>query len=322
MVNKGEARKLNTICEVSFEPNPKFGEDAYTYYTGKGFNMIGVFDGCGGLGGQTYSRYDGVTGAWIASRALCFRTYYWTSGYTPSPDSDPKRELTRRFKAQLDELLESAKADVSVIGSMVRAFPSTARIAILDYANASGPSCRFLWAGDSRGYLLMPDGLKQITVDDIETVNAGGKAVPLDPFENLYEDAPLKNLISAGKDISLNERVVPVILPAIVLVATDGMFSYLPTPMNFETLLLNTMANSHSVSEWCEKIRDRIKDIASDDATLVLSPVGFTDFAAVKKAYAKRREAIAHYDEFAEKHRGDMNALRDEWNKYKTTYLI
>ena len=61
-----------------------------------------------------------------------------------------------------------------------------------------------------------------------------------DPFESLYRDRPLSALISADAPVALSLRRLRVPKPCVLLVATDGAFGCLPTPMEFEMLLLNT----------------------------------------------------------------------------------
>ena len=90
--------------------------------------------------------------------------------------------------------------------------------------------------------MLNAEGLHQCTRDHL-------RGDP-DPFESLYRDRPLSALISADAPVALSLRRLRVPKPCVLLVATDGAFGCLPTPMEFEMLLLNTLRASADWGGW------------------------------------------------------------------------
>ena len=74
-------------------------------------------------------------------------------------------------------------------GNLMKEFPSTLSLVLIAPWKSNALVTEFIWAGDSRGYILDSSGLHQVTVDDIANTDA---------LENLSEDAPMKNVISAS----------------------------------------------------------------------------------------------------------------------------
>ena len=82
-------------------------------------------------------------------------------------------------------------------GNLMKEFPSTLSLVLIAPWKSNALVTEFIWAGDSRGYILDSSGLHQVTVDDIANTDA---------LENLSEDAPMKNVISASHPYVLNRR--------------------------------------------------------------------------------------------------------------------
>ena len=104
---------------------------------------------------------------------------------------------------------------------MQRSLPTTLCAAIAGGPSFASDLC-FLWAGDSRGYVLDAEGLHQCTRDHL-------RGDP-DPFESLYRDRPLSALISADAPVALSLRRLRVPKPCVLLVATDGAFGWRTSP--------------------------------------------------------------------------------------------
>ena len=134
----------------------------------------------------------------------------------------------------------------------------------------------FLWAGDSRGYVLDEDGLHQITTDDIDGEDA---------MSNLSNDGVLKNVASLANDYEIHTRHIILKKPSVVFCATDGCFGYLSTPMEFEDMLLETLLLSESPNQWKQMLYDKIGLYAGDDYTMSLLAVGFNDFANFERSF-------------------------------------
>ena len=56
---------------------PGKGEDSWCHAFNERAGLIGVFDGCGGLGSRAYPSLSGRTGAYVASRTASGAVYDW-----------------------------------------------------------------------------------------------------------------------------------------------------------------------------------------------------------------------------------------------------
>ena len=156
-------------------------------------------------------------------------------------------------------------------------------------------------------------GLRQYTRDHVR-----GET---DAFETLYRDAPLSNLLCADKLGRIQCRRVKLNRPGIVLVATDGVYSSLPTPMEVEMLLLDTLKAAGSMKEWERRMQKRVAANAQDDATLLLLPVGFENFEQIKAVILPRRAILQkQFITPVRRHRGDVHYAREKWLQYKPGY--
>ena len=110
-------------------------------------------------------------------------------------------------------------------------------------------------------------------------------------------------------------------LPSVVIVATDGAYGSLPTPMEFEMLLLNTLLSSRSWMGWEKKMMHQLQKIAQDDATVLMQPCGVTDIEALKTMLAPRREALQRrFITPVRRRRGDVAYARKKWMEYRLEY--
>lgn len=279
------------------------GEDDFYYASKDGATVAAVFDGCGGIGARRYRNYRGKTGAYISSRAVSGGVKAWferTGG---------EEEALRGY---IDRALRicTAHADKSggLRGNLQKSFPTTA---VVTRSAAAGDllETTFFWAGDSRGYLLPPEGLRQITRDDVSDADA---------LENLTGDGVLTNVVSASAPFRLHRWRTQTRLPTMLLAATDGCFAYLKSPMEFEFLLLDTLQNAQSPAAWREQLRLALREYAGDDFTLCIASYGFGSFENMKKAYRPRRTALD---------RDCIRALKDGtegvaalWQRYRPDY--
>lgn len=226
-------------------------------------------------------------------------------------------QLCRELGGELESLFRSfaqkhCPAASRIVGSMQRSLPTTLCAAI-----ASGPSFAsdlcFLWAGDSRGFVLDASGLHQCTRDHL-------RGDP-DPFESLYRDRPLSALICADAPVRLSLRRLRVSKPCVLVVATDGAFGCLPTPMEFEMLLLNTLRASTDWDGWERRLLNQLKKAAHDDATLLLAPLGFESIEAAREALAPRRALLQkRFITPVRRKRRDVSFARSRWQEYRMAY--
>ena len=299
------------VIEVYQEKLEHNGEDSYYFGLGDVASVVGAFDGSGGSGARRYEKWQGKTGAYLGSRVLsgAVRDWYVTGGAELESD-EAARLLKERATSYLGVCKEACGGSSRLRGRMVKEFPSTC--AIIAYREVDGArEALSLWAGDSRCYLLNAQGLHQLSVDDL----SGG----LDAMENLTADGVMTNVVSASGDFVLHAHVVSVEGPCVLLAATDGCFGYLRTPMEFEYLLLWTLAESESPVGWEDRLHTAMTAVAGDDVTLCGLSVGYGDFARLKEALRPRLQEV--YERYARDIADlDLEGKRALWEQYKGEY--
>jgi hypothetical protein len=141
--------------------------------------------------------------------------------------------------------------------------------------------------------------------------------------------------MSADTDFHVSYRRVELRAPFLLACATDGCFGYLPTPVHFEHLLLNSLKHGRSVSAWSEALQAGIATVTGDDAAMAMMGVG-ADLAEFKALFGPRvaqleREFITPLDQMAEavaRAEQDLHVLRgrqvdqtaEVWARYKSDY--
>ena len=283
--------------------------------------LVAVLDGCGGTGARRYQLAEGWSGARLASHLAGRRLERWfhESGREERTAEDQALAL---HDALAEELLAAKEAlageGVSRISSRLsKELPTT--LAALTAALCSNACVRLrsFWAGNSRTYVLLPRGLRQLSRDDL----VGG----YDPWEDLSRDGVLSNSVNASVPFVIHAAETAVTPPCLILAATDGVFSYFDSPIRLEWLLLSTLREAESPLAWEKALREELGALAADDHTLQLAALGFESFAELQKAYAGRleqleREYIPALQEAAEA--GDGEELRALWERYRTDYFL
>jgi serine/threonine protein phosphatase PrpC len=305
---------LSSLILAEKPKMPGSGEDAYScLFKSAGDGYIAVFDGCGGMGAKKYAAADGMTGAYIASRSAAFLSdlYYYQKGFWKAEDcaEDYRKFISEGFARVKDNVSDSS--GILIKGNMFRELPTTAALAAIESTPNNTIMCRYLWAGDSRGYFLDSEGMCQMTADEFYTDE--------DAFTNLRSDAKLKNVIHAGAGFQINEKTVQLNTPTAVIVATDGAFGYLLTPMHFEHLLLSTLMEASSENEWQEGIVRALSPVSGDDFALIAALYGFESFNSAKEYFAPRYEELCR-DYITPSAGADDDTLLALWNSYKTNY--
>ncbi|GHU57072.1 hypothetical protein FACS189411_09550 [Bacteroidia bacterium] len=284
--------KNNFIIDI---PKEKSAEDApplFIVSSDKQRWVIGVFDGMGGSGSSRYKENEEIrTGAYIASREvknaveLFFNSRFGTGNFSfvQSDVESLKEKIMEKLKEKLDKQQYEKS---SIRSSLVRTFPTTVAVALISVSNAI-VKIKTLWAGDSRVYCLSAEkGLVQLTKDDLKVEN--------DPFQNIKNDSPLSNMVNLDSDFSINFKEIEENTPAVFFAATDGCFQFFSTPMHFENMLLQTMQNANSMSEWEQKISEILKNISGDDCSISLLCLtdSNTDFVNFKELFRTRNESL------------------------------
>lgn len=304
------------ILHFCGEVRPELGEDNWCCGFDKSTGMIAVFDGCGGSGARKHTEYANHSEAFMASRLCAGALYECMQNHFPcdmSAEQFSKEILTPCISERIATNIPPEKVNGVKIKGM-RTLPSTMATALIQSGNGGTLSVSPIWAGDSRVYILDSTGLSQITVDDSNQP---------DPMEGLYDDGTLTNVICGNKPIALNHRTITIKPPFMVIVATDGCFGYVSTPMEFEGMILHTMLESSNVIQWEDNLRKLIASYAGDDHTLCLASLGYGSFANIQKSFSRR------YDELKKNYLEtiwatpweDRDTRRRLWNEYRTNYL-
>lgn len=302
---------LDFCLAVCLEKVEGAGEDSFLYHVNDDMALAGVFDGCGGAGARRYRAFRGKTGAYLAARIVCgsVRDCLLTGVF---------RQETAKAAGQIRTCIyENLKlaADLSGGGSVLKSglmkeLPTT--MALFTCREQEGrlkTDC--FWAGDSRCYCLDAGGLHQLTRDDLDDLNA---------LENLTADGVMTNLISLSADFVIHTAELLLETPAILFAASDGVFAYYATPMEFELHLLEALEAADSVNEWEAGFERELAKVAGDDATLTGAAFGFEQFSGLKEAFAKRLAVLR--SEYPGLEEMDDDGKRRLWETYRTDYEV
>jgi len=307
---------VDTVFVVNGEMIKDNGEDSYAFSVKDNRGFIGVYDGCGGIGSRRYDEFDNKTGAYISSRsianatseffnAFCEKNLYMSSNNFPMICES----LKDGYSSYLNSI-DKSSAKSMIKGSLTKNFPTTVSNIFFSHDNSKVNSY-FAWAGDSRGYILLPSGLTQVTNDDIY----GNE----DAFSNLSSDGNLSNFVCAGSDFKINHKSVSCPEKVVLVTATDGCFGYFSTPMEFEYMLLDTLVKANGINDWKQLLHEYILKYTGDDYTMGIAVFGFGEFRHLKKAFLRRHKQL--YLKYISKLENiSKNDLNDLWREYKKTY--
>ena len=277
--------KLDCFIEIVYKPLKEKGEDAFSYtFEAPAIHGQAVFDGCGGSGSWKYAEFKNATGAFVASHQMAKAFLEWFRAIDAS-----KLQRTQELRASFQDMawrelnrLKEQCAPMGVSGSLVKSFPCTASIALM----AETENClsvTTLNCGDSRVYFLAPEtGLVQLTVDD-----ADGNP---DPMESLRDSAPMTDQLNGDKPFDVKAQHIALTYPCAVICATDGMFGFLRSPMDFEFLILQELMRADSFAQFEQSLQNKISAVTGDDSTCIMSFYGWGTLDNVKKKLKKRFE--------------------------------
>lgn len=281
------------------------GFEAYTSETG----IIGAFDGCGGLGAEICPAVSDSTEAYLASRAVSAAVKQWFYENASTDYEWNENHLKDLIISNLEVCQTNSGSSGSKFkGSMVRPFPSTIAMVTFRITDKQLVT-EHIWAGDSRTYILDKYGLAQISVDDIKGEDA---------MSNLTRDGALTNVISVDKRFVLHKAIFVPKHPCILFCATDGCFGYVSSPMEFEFMVLSSLARASNVAEWQERLNKDIFERAGDDQTIAVAAFGFEEFEELKEYYADRYTAISQI--VCKFEHSEPNNQQRLWEVYKPNY--
>lgn len=298
----GEARKMR-------------GEDCWYYGFCESMGMIAVFDGCGGSGARKRSCFDGRTDAFLASKTAAYAMDEWMQTYAPFSGeamAQAIEKLQEAIQKSLMDLMDGEKDDELMRGFL--SFPTTVSAILISQEEEKLLRVISVNAGDSRGYLLAPTGLYQLSEDDSDQP---------DPFEKLYHEGAINNLINGDKPFELKQKTYEILCPCILLCATDGCFDYVSTPMEFEGALLGTLMESDCIAQWEQNLQTLIGTVAGDDHTLCLTSFGFASFEELQKTFRSRYQMLEkeYLNMLWEASEDDITLRRNLWKKYSKDYM-
>lgn len=161
--------------------------------------------------------------------------------------------------------------------SLIKEYPATLALICISESK-TGYVIDSFWAGDSRNYLWNSNGLFQISKDDLKG--------ELDPLQNIREDAPMSNCLSADARFVINHKRIdefPLEDKFIVLSATDGCFGYYPSPMDFEKVLSDALKGAESKEDWERRLSQAFAYVTGDDFSFSVAAFGYKDFKELKK---------------------------------------
>ena len=313
-INRAFYSALDTMLLTEQGVTPSGGEDSFLRSLGADSAIIGVFDGCGGLGSRTYNDLDGRTGAFIASRTASGAVYDWYQALKEAPFPS-EEEMLRTLHERLDKgfavVSSHGSSALRVRGSMVRDFPTTAAIALAHQHEREGLLVHIIWAGDSRVYLLDNDGLAQLTEDDL-----GGE----DAMSNLSHDSALTNVLSSDGVYDLHYKCIRVDRPTLIFAATDGVFGYVQSPMEFEWLMLRVLGASETPELFEQRLKSILSEVAGDDFACSMMSFYFGSFDVLRHAFENRARLLEQrYVKPLRAERTDA-LMQEFWQEYRGAY--
>lgn len=309
-----DSRPFAVFCAEK-EKMLNHGEDAFSYsFINDNIGYIGTYDGCGGMGAKKYSLFGERTGARIASLCAGYVTDDFYNKNLFRFDGTDSERIKKRFRDlffKVNEYLKSDDSGIKISGSLFKSIPTTASIVAIRNNNNKIIECEYMWAGDSRGYFMDNNGICQVTKDDLDTDE--------DAFTNLRSDARMSNVINADNDFVINQKIINVHLPAVIITSTDGGFAYFSTPMEFEWAILNSLFNANDIEGWRQNIYDYISEYSGDDFSIIIAVYGFNTFEEIKVYFYDRFKFL--YQNFISRiSSSDEETLKALWELYSHTY--
>lgn len=302
---------LDCYTKLDYSPKGELSEDSYCFSFDGKIHCQAVFDGCGGSGAWKYPEYKHHSGAYIAAVYVskCFDEWFQNVKNIDNP-----LQLSNDLKCCLSENLKILKAESSAMGirgKLVKSFPCTMSSALVATKNENEIEVITLNTGDSRTYVLSAFGLTQLTRDDI-------KGDP-DALDSLITSAPISNMINADEEFSIECLKYIFRFPIVLITASDGVFGYVRSPMDFELLILETIESVSTYAELEIELKKRITRITGDDSTCIMSFYLWNGYQQVKdNLYERYRLVKRIVDEINAK--DDNSYLREKWDEYKLNY--
>lgn len=304
--------------------NPQTGEDAQPICGAVGNKSkekfdgiyIGVFDGMGGAGSSLVETPKGQqTEAAIAATTIREALLDYLRTHSPQVE---EKTMQTYLKNRLDQTKEELGiTSPKLRSSMLRTLPTTMAMMWIEQDGQTTITHSY-WAGDSRNYVMLPDGLHPLSVDD---VRCGG-----DTLYNLHNDPPLSNVISQSHPFHINHLQQQWDEPIAIITCTDGCFGYLPSPMHFEYMLLHTLMEAVAKDNgcWAWEIEEYLTPIAGDDFSFVVGVLGteMNKWAEIMRPrYQQLKEQVIEpYEHYTQLLKEIPKQQTELWEQYKENY--
>ena len=306
MVRKNNNTQLcqAILCGWCEDKIPGAGEDAALHLdaTGSIPALIACMDGCGASGAKRHILFNTpCKESRVASHEIkeALREYYrqLCTQKVLLPDELPialKHCIDTRLQMVSEELEKLSSSRSSIKNRLAKPLPSTLAM-ILAKAVGDVVTATTIWAGDSRCYALLPNGMLQLSIDD--TIEGAAQRA------SMNSDASVTNVINQKGNYRLHcteyrflsKRKAGKLEPCILLTVSDGCYGYFALPYLLEGVLLDALMDEHVVTpdQWLDLVKERIMAVASDDASLQV--VGFCDetesaFSELKEWFRPRWE--------------------------------
>ncbi len=270
--------------------------------------VIAVFDG---LGGRS-AGYDELTGGRIASAIASERTRKFLGKHGGKLNEELviqlQEDICKTLKEDADAKIKPSRIRGSLAGKRLCTTVAIASI----HKQEEGCEVNLAWMGDSRIYFLSTEkGLQQLTSDDLETKK--------DAFEMIHEDPPMSKYLTADipSEWRMNFNSDKFESSGCILACTDGCFQYMPSPWDFEKLLLSSLNSSNTIEEWESLLHQEYEEIKQDDVSLILYSVGFLDFETLKQSYQER---LTYLRDNFDSRSSSYDDLKKFWEKYRCNY--
>lgn len=285
--------------------------------------MMGVVDGCGGSGSERYPLAENWTGARIAAHEVgnALEKWFYAKGEAGF-FSDSTEETAAHMQNVLSGHLASVYAELDaepeeslLVSDLIAELPTTLAMMTAEPVENEAVRIRSYWAGNSRNYVLLPDGLRLLSRDNL--VGAGESQEPMG-------NGILSNTVNASKPFKIFHLETEEHGIMMLLSATDGVFGYFDSPIRLEWILLDTLQKSKTPLDWEKSLKTEIDSWSSDDHTMELLVFNAGDFQELKKTFLKRwSDMKTRYIDLLERAsaRQDYAGRMELWKQYKTEYL-
>ncbi len=283
MGRKKISELTNAVFSVCGEAANNGGTDSISYnITPKG-GMICTAGGCTDIDASINACTNSdMPDTYAAARCAAMTVFDIFGEYTEVRNLSIDFDFTDELCADLTEEIGArlAECDTKLPRSYapgLREMPASVVSSVFNTCK-DGIDAAFIWAGNSRGYILT-DVLMQVSEDDIDNTSPS-------------LGARRTNVLSADGDFHLNCEIVTSDLPVVLITASDGCFSCFSTPMEFEYMLLETLARSSSITQWHNNIYGELSRISADDFAMCIAVIGYDSFSELNARYRSRAKYL------------------------------